>query len=347
MKIFARHVVSGVAAIAAAALLGGGQVKAEDGPTLAAVKKRDAVLCGVADGRHGFSAPDSQGRWQGLDADFCRAIAAATLGDGEKVKFVPTTGPSRFPALQSGEIDLLSRVTTVTLERDATLGFNFGPPTFYTGTGFMVRKSLGVETVDQLDGAAICVLPGSTTESNISTLFKARGIDYKPIVIGNSNELVSAYLSERCDVLSMDQSALPGQRQYAAPNPDDHLILEGIFSKEPLAIAVRQGDEQWYDIIKWVTHLTFNAEELGVSQANVDDKRSDPDPRISHIFAKDSTLGEKLGLGNDWAYNVIKQVGSYGDIYDRHFGAGSPLQLPRGVNALWTEGGLMYGYPMK
>ena len=318
-----------------------------DGKTLAAVKQRDAVLCGVTPGRHGLSAPDSKGTWIGLDVDFCKAVAAAVLGDANKVKFIPTSGVGRFPALQSGEVDLLSRATTVTLSRDASLGFNFGPPTFYTGTGFMLRKELGLNKVEQLDGASICILPGSATEKNVSTLFQVLNITFRPVVIGNTKELISAYMANRCDVLAMDQVSLKGQQAFAAEKPDDHIVLDGIYSKEPLAIAVRQGDDQWYDIIKWVTYATFNAEEMSVDRLNVDDHLSSNNPNIRLLLGVSGKLGEKLGLDNKWAYNIIKQIGNYAEIYDRNFGRNSPLNLQRGVNSLWTDGGLIYGLPIR
>ncbi|MEM7776049.1 MAG: amino acid ABC transporter substrate-binding protein [Pseudomonadota bacterium] len=320
---------------------------AADGPTMAAVKKRGEILCGVHQGRYGFAIADSQGKYKGLDVDFCRAVAAAVLGDSEKVKYIPMSSVQRFPALQSGEIDMLSRTTTVTLTRDASLGLNFGPPTFYTGTGFMVRKSTNATKVDDLDGATICVLPGSTTEKNIAALFKSKSITYKPVVIENQKAMVGAYFSERCDVMSMDQAGLPGHQMFDAKNPDDHLILDGVFSKEPLAIGVRQGDDQWYDIIKWVTYVTFNAEEYGITSANVDEMRNSKDPNIQLMVGKGTKTGEKLGLDSDWAYRVVKQVGNYKEIYERNFGEKSPLKLPRGVNKLWTDGGLLYGFPIK
>lgn len=320
---------------------------AADGPTVTAIKERGEVICGVHQGRYGFAVADSKGKWVGLDVDFCRATAAAVLGDSEKVKYVPLGSVQRFPALQSGEVDMLSRTTTVTLTRDVSLGFNFGPPTFYTGTGFMVRKDINVLKVDGLNGASVCVFPGSTTEKNISSLFKAKGMDFKPVVIENSKELVGAYMSGRCDVLAMDQAGLPGHQQFDAKNPNDHVILDGVFSKEPLAIGVRHGDDQWYDITKWVVYATFNAEEFGVNQDNVDKMLDSQDPNIQRLLGKSGDLGKKLGLDNEWAYRIVKQVGSYKDIYDRNFGDKSPLKLPRGLNAQWTDGGLLYGFPIK
>lgn len=320
---------------------------AADGPTVKAIKERGEVICGVHQGRYGFAVADSKGKWVGLDVDFCRAAAAAVLGDSEKVKYVPLGSVQRFPALQSGEVDMLSRTTTVTLTRDVSLGFNFGPPTFYTGTGFMVRKDINVLKVDGLNGASVCVFPGSTTEKNISSLFKAKGMKFTPVVIENSKELVGAYMAGRCDVLSMDQAGLPGHQQFDAKNPKDHVILDGVFSKEPLAIGVRHGDDQWYDITKWVVYATFNAEEFGVNQDNVDKMLDSKDPNVQRLLGKSGDLGKKLGLDNEWAYRIVKQVGSYKDIYDRNFGDKSPLKLPRGLNSQWTDGGLLYGFPMK
>jgi general L-amino acid transport system substrate-binding protein len=323
------------------------QTMAADGPTVKAIKERGHILCGVHQGRYGFAVADSKGKWVGLDVDFCRATAAAVLGDSEKVKYIPLGSVQRFPALQSGEVDMLSRTTTVTLTRDVSLGFNFGPPTFYTGTGFMVRKDINVLKVDGLDGASVCVFPGSTTEKNISALFKAKSMKFTPVVIENSKELVGAYMSGRCDVLAMDQAGLPGHQQFDAKNPDEHVILDGVFSKEPLAIGVRHGDDQWYDITKWVVYATFNAEEFGVHKDNVDKMLDSKDPNIQRLLGKSSDLGKKLGLDNEWAYRIIKQVGSYKDIYEVNFGDKSPLKLPRGLNSQWTDGGLLYGFPMK
>jgi general L-amino acid transport system substrate-binding protein len=328
------------------ALFGATSARADDGPTVKAVKDRGEVLCGVHQGRYGFAIADSQGKWKGLDVDYCKAVAAAVLGDASKVKYLPMGSVQRFPALQSGEIDMLSRTTTITLTRDSALGLNFGPPTFYTGTGFMVRKAIGATKIEDLNGAAVCVFPGSTTEKNIAALFASKGMEYTPVVIESSKQLVGAYMSGRCDVLSMDQAGLPGHKQFDADNPDEHVILPGVFSKEPLGIGVRAGDDQWFDIIKWVTHVTFNAEEWGVSSENVDQMKAESkDINVQRLLGVKGDLGKKLGLGNDWAYNVIKQVGNYGEIYDRNWGP--PLNLARGVNELWTNGGLMYGFPMK
>lgn len=335
-----------VLALTGTAILSTAPAFAEDGPTLKAVKERGEVLCGVHQGRYGFAIADSESKWKGLDVDFCRAVAAATLGDAEKVKFLPMGSVQRFPALQSGEIDMLSRTTTITLTRDSALGLNFGPPTFYTGTGFMVRTAIKAKTIADLNGATICVFPGSTTEKNIAGLFATKKMEYTPVVIESSKQLVGAYMSGRCDVLSMDQAGLPGHRQYDAANPAEHMIIPGVFSKEPLGIAVRAGDDQWFDIIKWVTHATFNAEEWGVSSKNVDEmKANSNDVNVQRLLGVKDDLGAKLGLDKDWAYNIVKQIGNYGEIYDRNWGP--PLSLERGLNNLWTNGGLMYGFPMK
>ena len=343
MKFF-KYMAMGAALVFAQSVV---PAVAADGPTVSTIKQRGQLICGVHQGRYGFAIADSKGKWVGLDVDFCRAVAAAVLGDSEKVKYIPLGSVQRFPALQSGEVDMLSRTTTVTLTRDVALGFNFGPPTFYTGTGFMVRKDINVTKVDQLGGASVCVFPGSTTEKNVSALFKSKSMKFTPVVIENSKELVGAYMSGRCDVLAMDQAGLPGHRQFDAKNPDEHLILEGVFSKEPLAIGVRHGDDQWYDIIKYVTHATFNAEELDVHQGNVDKMLKSNNPNVQRLLGKSGDLGKKLGLDNQWAYRIVKQVGSYKDIYDRNFGDKSPLKLPRGLNAQWNDGGLLYGMPMK
>lgn len=342
-----RHWIAMVAAIAIGGAIAGGvgPANAEDGPTLKKIKERGELVCGVHQGRYGFAIADKEGKWKGLDVDFCKAVAAAVLGDPEKVKYIPLGTVQRFPALQSGQVDMLSRTTTVTLTRDSALGLNFGPPTFYTGTGFMVRKNLGITKVEQLDGAAVCVFPGSTTEKNVAAMFKAKGMKMTPVVIENSKELVGAYMSERCDVLAMDQAGLPGHRQYDAKNPDEHIILDGVYSKEPLAVGVRSDDDQWFDITKWVVHATFNAEEWGVTQENVDEMKKSGDPNVQRLLGASGDLGKKIGLDKEWAYRVIKAVGNYGEIYDRNWGP--PLNLARGLNKLWTDGGLMYGFPMK
>lgn len=320
---------------------------ADSGDTLAGVKERGELLCGVHPARHGFAAPDSQGNWAGLEVDFCHAISAAIFGDADKVRFVALSSQQRFPAIQSGEVDVLLRNVTATLGRDTALGLNFAPPVFYTGTGFLVHADTGVTTVEELDGATICVAPGSTTERNVAQIFASRGMEYTPVVIENNKQLVDAYVTGRCDALTKDKAALPGVRAYDTTNPEEHVLLPGIFSKEPLAPAVRQGDDQWYDLVKWVVYATFNAEELGVTSENADEMRSSEDVDIQSLLGATGDYGSKLGLTEDWAYNIVKQVGNYAEIYERHFGPESPVQLDRDMNTLWVDGGLLYGFPIK
>ncbi|MFE8151900.1 amino acid ABC transporter substrate-binding protein [Brenneria goodwinii] len=318
-----------------------------NGDTLKKIKARGELICGVHPARHGFSAIDSKGQWSGLDVDYCRALAAAIFGDAGKVRFSALSTAQRFPAIQSGEVDVLSRNITASLSRDTSLGLNFAPPTFYTGTGFMVRTDSGVKKIEDLDGATICITPGSSTEHNVAQIFAARKLHYTPVVIENNKEYVAAYLSGRCDVIARDKVALPGVRIHDAENADDHTILPGIYSKEPLAMAVRQGDDQWYDIVKWVVYATFNAEEMDINQKNVDGKLSDNDPEVQALLGVTGDYGQKLGLDNKWAYNIVKQVGNYADIYNRHFGPDTSAPLERDLNNLWTKGGLLYGLPIQ
>lgn len=342
---FLKH---GKALLACAAIaLSASSAKAEQGATLKTVKERGQLLCGAHPGRYGFAAPDAKGRWVGFEVDLCRAIAAAIFGDGEKVKFVALSSQQRFPAIQSGEVDVLPRNTTATLTRDTALGLNFSPPVFYTGLGFLVRKDAGVKSIEELNGAVICMAPSSTTEQSVARIFAQRNLKYTPIVIENNKELASAYVAGRCDALAKDRDALPGVRVYDAPNPDDHVILDGTYSKEPLALAVRHGDDQWYDIVKWVMYGLMEAEENGISQANADTMLKSSDPYVRDMLGVTGDFGAKLGLDNKWLYSAVKSVGSYKDIYERHFGAGTPLPLPRGVNKPWTDGGLLYGLPIK
>lgn len=320
---------------------------ADSGDTLASVKARGELLCGVHPARHGFAAPDSQGKWSGFEVDFCHALSAAIFGDANKVRFVALSSQQRFPAIQSGEVDVLARNVSATLGRDTALGLNFAPPVFYTGTGFLVREADGIAKIEDLDGATICMAPGSTTERNVAQIFAARGMSYTPVVIENNKQLVDAYVTGRCDALTKDKAALPGVRAFDTQDPSAHVMLPGIYSKEPLAMAVRQGDDQWYDLVKWVTYATFNAEELGVTQANVDEMKSSEDPDIQTLLGVIGDNGTKLGVDNAWAYNVVKQVGNYEDIYMRHFGPDTPVALERDQNTLWTKGGLLYGFPMQ
>ncbi|MGG7446959.1 amino acid ABC transporter substrate-binding protein [Kosakonia oryzendophytica] len=320
---------------------------ATNGDTLKKIKARGELVCGVHPARHGFASIDSKGQWEGLDVDFCRALAAAVFGDASKVRFTPLSTAQRFAAIQSGEVDVLSRNITASLTRDVSLGLNFAPPNFYTGTGFMVRANSGVKKVEDLDGATVCITPGSSTEQNVAQIFSSRNLHYTPVVIENNKEYVAAYLAGRCDVIARDKVALPGIKTFDAEKPDDHIILPGIYSKEPLAMAVRKGDDQWFDIVKWVVYATFNAEEMNVNQSNVDAELKSTDPDVQGLLGVTGGFGQKLGLDDKWVYNIVKQVGNYGDIYNRHFGPQSAEPLDRDLNNLWTKGGLLYGLPIR
>lgn len=317
-----------------------------NGDTVNKIKARGELVCGVHPARHGFAAINSKGQWEGLDVDFCRALATAVLGDASKVRFTPLSTAQRFMALQSGEVDVLSRNTTATLTNDVSLGISFAPPNFYTGTGFMVRANSGVKKLEDLDGATVCVTP-SSTERNVAQIFGSRNIHYTPVVIENNKEYVAAYLAGRCDVIARDKVALPGILAFDTDKPQDHVILPGMYSKEPLAMAVRKGDNQWYDIVKWVVYATFDAEEMDVNQSNVDEKLKSSDPDVQGLLGVTGGFGQKLGLDDKWVYNIVKQVGNYGDIYNRHFGPKSAEPLDRDLNNQWNKGGLLYGLPIR
>ena len=322
------------------------------GPTLDAVKAAGELKCGVNTGLGGFSIPDSAGVWSGLDVDMCRAVAAAVLGDGNKVKFIGLSAQQRFTALQNGEIDMLSRNSTWTLQRDTKLGLNFTNVTFYDGQGFMVPKKLNVKSAKELNGATVCVQTGTTTELNLSNYFRANAMEFKPVVIENQQEVLAAFISGRCDVYTTDASGLASQLKNDIPNgAADYVILPEIISKEPLGPAVRQGDEQWTDIVKYTVFALLQAEESGITQANVEDMAANSkDPDVQALLGaknaegKTSGNGEALGLGEDWAVKAIKAVGNYGEVFDRSI---KPLGLERGINALWSKGGLMYAPPMR
>jgi general L-amino acid transport system substrate-binding protein len=320
---------------------------AHAGPTLDAVKKNGMLSCGVSTGLTGFSLADSQGRYTGLDVDVCRMVAAAVLGDASKVKFVPLSSQQRFTAIQSGEVEILSRTTTWTLQRDTQLGLNFAPVVFYDGQGFMVPKKLGLKSAKELKGATICVLPGTTTELNLADFFRANKLDFKPVVIEKLDEVEAAYFSGRCDAYTTDRSGLAATRIGKAANPDDHVILPEIISKEPLAPAVRHGDDEWFDIVKWTIFASIEAEEDGITAKNVDDTLKTDDPNIKRFLGVTPGMGKALGLDEKWAYNIVKQVGNYGEVFDRNVGKDSPLKLERGLNDLWTRGGLMYSMPVR
>ena len=341
-----KQVITGVAGLAALAVM----ASVASAATLDDVKAKGFVQCGVNTGLAGFSAPDAKGEWAGLDADFCRAVAAAVFGDGTKVKFTPLNAKERFTALQSGEIDVLSRNTTWTINRDTALGLNFAGVTYYDGQGFMInaKKLPGVNSALQLSGAAVCVQSGTTTELNLADYFKANKMEYNPVVFEKLEETNAAYDSGRCDVLTTDQSGLYATR-LTLGSPDDHVVLPEIISKEPLGPAVRQGDDQWFDVVKWTYFALLNAEELGVTQANVEEMKASENPEIKRVLGTeaDTKIGTDLGLTNDWVVNVVKAVGNYGEMFEKNVGSGSPLKIARGVNGLWTKGGLQYGMPIR
>lgn len=331
-------------ATAAALALGTASLASAD--TLQNTLERGAVQCGVSDGLPGFSAPDDQGEWQGLDVDICRAVAAAVFGDADAVRYISLNAVERFTALQSGEVDMLSRNTTWTTTRDTTLGVNFTGVTFYDGIGFMINRELGVESVHGLDGAAICVQSGTTTELNVADFFRANDMQFDPIVFDTSEQTVGGYEAGRCDVLTSDTSQLAALRIQLA-EPDQSVILPEIISKEPLGPAVRQGDDLWFNIAKWSLFAMLNAEEMGITSENVDEMLNSEDPDIARLLGQDGNYGEAMQLEADWAYNIVKQVGNYGESFERNVGMDSPLQIERGINALWTNGGIQYAPPIR
>ena len=317
-----------------------------NGGTLEDVRAKGFIQAGVNGDLFGFGRLDDKGVWQGLDVDTARAVAVAVFGDAQKVKFTPLTAKTRFTALQSGEIDLLTRNCTQTLGRDTALDLDFCQVNYYDGQGFLVPKKLGVKSAKELDGAAVCVLPGTTTELNVADFFRANGMKMKPVVIENTAELAKAFFAGRCDCLTSDASQLAGTRAVA-PNPKDYIILPEIISKEPLAPAVRHGDNQWKDIVNYSVLAMINAEELGITSANVDEKLKSKDPKIMRFLGVTEGNGKALGLDEKFAYNIVKQVGNYGEVFERNVGVNTPLGIERGLNALWTNGGLMYSPPFK
>jgi general L-amino acid transport system substrate-binding protein len=341
MKRIAKLTIAG-----AVGLIGTAGVAAAQTKTLDTVKQRGSLSCGVNIGLAGFSQPDDKGNWTGLDVDYCKAIAAAVFGDATKVKYVPTTAKERFTALQSGEIDVLIRNTTWTTARDSSLGLIFAGVNYYDGQGFMVKKALGVKTAKELNGATVCVQTGTTTELNLADYFKANKMTYKPVVFEKLDETVQAYLAGRCDVYTTDQSGLYSIR-VQQPKPDDHVVLPEIISKEPLGPSVRQGDDQWLTVVKWVHYALLNAEEAGITQANVGEMLNSTNPEIKRILGKDGELGKGIGLGNDFVVNVVKAVGNYGELFERNVGSGSRLNIARGLNNLWSKGGIQYAPPLR
>jgi general L-amino acid transport system substrate-binding protein len=331
-----------VTAVAAAAMF----ATAANAGTVDDVKRKGHVQCGVSQGLPGFSNPDKKGNWTGIDVDVCRALGAAVLGSADKVKYTPLSAKERFTALQSGEVDVLSRNTTWTLVRDTALGLNFAGVNYYDGQGFMVRKDLGVKSAKELDGASVCIQTGTTTELNLADYFRSNNMKFNSVVIEDAAEARQNYASNRCDVYTTDRSGLAAQRSVLK-NPDDHVILPEIISKEPLGPVVRHGDNVWGDIARWTLNTLIVAEELGVTQANVDKMKTSNNPEIKRLLGGEGDFGSMLGLSKDWAYNVIKAVGNYGEIYDRHIGPKTAIGLDRGVNALWTDGGILYSPPFR
>lgn len=314
--------------------------------TLDDVKKKGFVQCGVSQGLKGFSSPDDKGGWTGIDVDLCRAIAAAIFGDASSVKYTPLSAKERFTALQSGEIDVLSRNTTWALSRDTALGFDFRGVTYYDGQGFMVRKSSGVKSARELDGATICVLMGTSTALTLADYFRSNNMKYEPITFEKDDEVVAAYESGRCDAYTTDSSGLYANR-LTLKDQQEHLVLPEIISKEPLGAVVRHGDNQWGDIVSWALYAMLNAEELGVNSKNAEGMRESDNPEIRRLLGTEGKFGEGLGLPDDWAYNIIVKVGNYAEIFDRNVGKGSPLGIPRGLNALWSQGGIQYAPPIR
>jgi len=316
------------------------------GETFDAVKSKGFVQCGVHTGLPGFSIADSKGVWNGLDVDMCRAIAAMMFGDANKHKITSVTTQQRFTALQSGEIDVLTRNTTATVTRDTTLGLMSAGINYYDSQGIMVKKELGLTSAKELDDATVCVQSGTTTELNLADWFRANGLTFTPVVINSPDEAMRSYDAKRCDAFTTDKSGLATIRA-TLPNPDDHVILPEDFSKEPLGPMVRQGDDAWFMVVRWALNAMLEAEEYGITSHNVDDMLKSNNPNIQRILGASGEIGKGLGIDNKWAYNIIKQVGNYGESFDRNIGAASPMKLERGLNAQWRNGGLMYGWPIR
>jgi len=334
-----------LAAGTALALLAAGTT-AQAGATLDSVKQKGHVQCGVSTGIPGFSSADDKGNWTGIDVDVCRAVAAAVLGDANAVKYTPLTAKERLTALQSGEIDILSRNTTWTATRDTSLGINFTGVNYYDGQGFLVSKNLGVKSALELNGASVCIQSGTTTELNLSDYFRAKKMEFQPVVFDTSDQTIKGFEAGRCDVLTSDQSQLYALRIKLA-DPNSAMVLPEVISKEPLGPVVRQGDDQWFNVVKWTLFALVNAEELGITAANVDEMRTGTAPNVKRLLGTEGDIGVGMGLTNDWAYNIVKQVGNYGEMFERNVGKGSPLGIERGLNALWTNGGLQYAPPVR
>ena len=334
-------------AVAALVFLSASAMNAWAGKTLDTVKQRDQVVCGVNTGLAGFGAADSQGKWTGLDVDVCRAVAAAVLGNADKVRYVPLSSPQRFTALQSGEVDVLSRNTTFTLTRDASMGLHQTAVTYYDGQGFMTPAKSNLKSAKQLKGATVCVQSGTTTEKNLNDYSKVNKLGIKPVVFDTQEATNKAYFAGRCQAYTTDASGLASVRNKEATNPDDHVILPDLISKEPLGPSVRRGDDEFFAIVKWVVFALIEAEEYGITQANVDQMKSSTDPVVQRILGTSEDTGKLLGLDKEWAYRAIKAVGNYGEMFERNVGPKSTLKLPRGLNNQWNKGGLMYAPPVR
>lgn len=338
-----KRLLSMVALLAASAIA----TPALAGVTLDAVKKRGHVLCGVNTSAPGFSSADSQGNWHGLDVNICRSVAAAVLGDADKVKFVPLSSPQRFTALQAGEIDILARNTTWTMTRDASQGSVFIAVSYYDGQGFIVPKEYGIKSAKELDGATICVQSGTSSEKTLADYFNSHKMSYKTVVFDTTEATQSAFLSGRCQVYTTDMSDLAGMRTLAS-NPQQYEILPEVISKEPLGPAVRRGDDEWFQIVRWSFDTMIEAEELGITKANADQmKKTSTSPNVLRLLGCSEDMGKMIGLDKDWSYRIVTQVGNYGESWNAYFGPKTPLNLPRGLNRLWTDGGLMYAMPVR
>jgi general L-amino acid transport system substrate-binding protein len=334
-------------ALGAATLFAATGAMAQDKPsTLNQIKQRGVLNCGSGTGLAGFGIPDAQGNWTGLDVEMCRAVAAAIFNDPTKVKFVPLSAKDRFTALQSGEIDMLSRNTTWTSSRDTSLGLNFAGINFYDGQGFLVKKSARIASAKELSGASVCVQQGTTTELNLADYFRANRLQLRAVTFATNDETVKAYEAGRCDAFTTDASGLYAERLRMTA-PDDHVVLPEIISKEPLGPVVRHGDDQWLDIVKWVHFAMVTAEELGVTKASVDEALKSTNPDVKRLLGTEGKHGEALGLTNDWGYRIIKHIGNYGESFERNVGMGSRLRIARGQNALWSKGGLQYAPPIR
>jgi len=338
----ASHLVVGFGVLSAVAMA----AAPANAGTLETVKSRGQLVCGVNTSLPGFSAPDEKGKWSGLDVDYCKALAAVVLGDSSKVKYVPLTAKERLTALQTGEIDVLARNTTWTMSRDTSLGVNFVGVDYYDGQGFLVKKALGVKSAKELDGASVCVLAGTTTELNLADYFRANKMKYQPVVFDTGDQTLQGFNSDRCDVLTSDQSQLYGLRSKL-PDPNKAVVLPEVISKEPLSPVVRQGDDAWFNVARWTLIAWLNLEEAGITTKNVGEMLKSTNPDVKRLLGVETDLGSKMGVTNDFAVKIVKAVGNYGESFERNVGKGSPLQIARGLNALWTKGGLMYGAPIR